>query len=549
MKISQEVDYKIRNYQGHNLFNFYLKETYKKEIAMIQRQMNNEITLHDVLEQLSTSDFIIIFLHIKYQSKKQKWYPHPEQIIMLDAMDAASRVKNATFWLMKSRQAAGTSMVAARLIKKCLAKNGYQVLVMSKSGDQAEKFLNDRLVVTLNWLYEYSTEINWPKYKGWKRYKKPTKAGKIEFPNGSVIEAINSALHAGRGDTVDEVVLDEAAAGEFLHHFNEIWGSITGGTEHSASGFKTVLSTSEPGSPFNARSKEYYTEPKKGIFFHFMGRNAIPKEMRTQEWWEQRVAELGQVRATLEYPETIDDCFVSNEGFVFPQFEKPMGRHVKSQETNLTYIFGTTYDHGRTKEHPAVIWYWLFNRFEDQLHVFKEHFWFEPQGGVNEICAGMNEDLFALRAQGFAKPSRNVADTAITNDDGRQSIRDMIYDKTGIYFNPAQKHDEKQSLDHLISRVNENRITFDPSCVNSRRQFSELMWSTKTDRYGKANDLDNDSIDVGRYCDSDLRLAFPKKDFKPMPPRYSRANKIWREKTSIKAIAAPTIKQRDWQSE
>lgn len=506
-------------------------------------------TLHDTLEHLTTAEFIIIFLHIKYQGKKQKWYPHPEQIKMLDRMDEAGKVKNATFWLMKSRQAAGTSMVAARLIKKALAKKDYKILVMSKSGDQAEKFLNDRIVVTLNWLYEYATNINWPKYKGWKRFRKPSKIGKVEFDNGACIEAINSALHAGRGDTVDEVVLDEAAAGEFKHHFDEIWGSITGGTEHSASGFKTVLSTSEPGTPFNARSKDYYREPKKGIYFHFMGRYAIPEEMRTNEWWQQRVAELGQVRATLEYPMTIDDCFVSNEGFVFPQFEKPASRHVKAQPNNFTYIFGTTYDHGRTKEHPAVIWYWLFNRYENHLHVFKEHFWFEPQGGVNEICAGINLDLHDLRAQGFGKPSRNIADTAITNDDGRQSIRDMIFDKTKIYYSPAHKHDEKQSLDHLISRVNENRITFDPSCVHSIRQYGELMWDTKTDRYGKAKDLDNDSVDVGRYCDSDLRKAFPKKDFQPMPPRYSRANKIWRDKTSIKAITGPVKQERDWQSE
>ena len=493
-----------------------------------------------MLEQLSTSMFIQIFLHIKYQGKKHKWYPHPEQDKMLTALDNAGKVKNATFWLMKSRQAAGTSMVAARLIKKAMAIPDYQILVMSKSGDQAEKFLSARVVKTLEWLYEFAPDFPWPKYKVTKT--------KIMFANGSVIEAINSALHAGRGDTVDEVVLDEAAAGEFRHHFDEIWGSITGGTEHSASGFKIVLSTAEPGTPFNSKSKEYYKEPKQGIYFYFMGRYAIPEEMRTDEWWQQRVAELGPVRALLEYPITIEDCFVTNEGYVFPQFEKPEGRHVKQIAIDHGQIFGTTYDHGRTKEHPAVMWYWLFNKYEDHLYVFKEHFWFEPQGGVSEICGGINEDMFHLRAEGFPKPRMNVADTAITNNDGRQSIRDMIKDKTGIYFNPAQKHDEKQSLDHLITRVNENRITFHPSCVHSIRQYGELRWSTKTDRYGKAEDLDNDSIDVGRYCDSDLRMHYPKAEFKPLPPSYTRANKIWRDKHSIKNVRSTNNTERDFLS-
>jgi len=124
----------------------------------------------------------------------------------------------------------------------------------------------------------------------------------------------------------------------------------------------------------------------------------------------------------------------------------------------------------------------------------------------------------------------------------------MIMDKTGIYFNPAHKYDEKQSLDHLISRINQDRIVFHPSCVHSIRQYSELMWSLKVSRYGKANDLDNDSIDVGRYCDSDLRLGFPKKESMPMPPRYTRANKLWRQKTGIKGINPQTQAGNDWQS-
>jgi len=507
----------------------------------------SDITLPEMLEQITTTSFIRLFLHIKYQGKQHKWYPHDEQVDMLDSLDGASKIKNATFWLLKARQAAGTSMVGAHLIKRAMSTPDFKILVMSKSGDQAEKFLSDRIVKTLDWLYKYAPEFPWPKYSGWDKGK-PTRAGKVEFDNGSVIEAINSSLHAGRGDTVDIVVLDEAAAGEFRHHFDEIWGSITGGTEHSASGFKIVLSTAEPGTTFNAKSKEFYENPVKGIYFYFMGRYAIPKEMRTEEWWEQRVAELGTVRATLEYPLTVKDCFVTNEGFVFPQFESPEGRHVKEMKINWGHKFTVTYDHGRTKEHPAVMWYGLFNQYEDMLYIFKEHFWFEPQGGVDEICSGINEDLFYLRSIGAPKPQRCIADTAITNNDGRQSIRDMIMDKTGIYFNPAHKYDEKQSLDHLISRINQDRIVFHPSCVHSIRQYSELMWSLKVSRYGKANDLDNDSIDVGRYCDSDLRLGFPKKESMPMPPRYTRANKLWRQKTGIKGINPQTQAGNDWQS-
>jgi len=505
-------------------------------------EQDSGVTLPQMLEQLSTSSFIQMFLHIKYQGKKHKWRPHPEQDKMLNAMDEAFTHKNATFWLLKARQAAGTSMVAARLIKKAMAIDDYQILVMSKSGDQAEKFLKDRILKTLDWLYEFAPQevYHWPNYKATRT--------KIKFSNGAVIEAINSSLHAGRGDTVDEVVLDEAAAGEFRYHFDEIWGSITGGTEHSAQGFKTVLSTAEPGTTFNSKSKEFYNEPKKGIYFYFMGRYAIPEEMRTDEWWQQRVAELGQVRATLEYPMSVEDCFVTNEGYVFPQFEKPEGRHVNIKTIDVGHIFGTTYDHGRTKEHPAVMWYWLFNKYEDHLYVFKEHFWFEPQGGVPEICGDINKDMFELRAEGMPKPKMNVADTAITNNDGRQSIRDIIHAKTGIYFNPAQKHDEKQSLDHLITRINENRITFHPSCKHSIRQYGDLRWSLKTDKYGKAEDLDNDSVDVGRYCDADLRLHFPKKEFRPMPKTYTRANKLWREKHSIKAVKPPVTTERDWQA-
>lgn len=500
-----------------------------------------QITVQDLLEGISTHYFIGMFLHIKgVDGQKVNWIPFPEQVKMLTALDNAAKEKQSVFWLMKTRQGAGTSMVAARAMKKCMGVNGYKILVLSKSGDQAEKFLADRVVQTLEWMREHRPDIPWPTYKA--------KAGKVTFSNGSTLEAINSALSAGRGDTVDEVILDEAAAGEFMHHFEPIWGSISGTVEHSSTGLIVVLSTAEPGTPFNIRSKEYYQHPKPGIHFYFMGINAIPPHIRTPEWREKRIANLNSItRFKLEYPETIKDCFVTDEGFGFPQLENPPGRHVMVKPIDNSLIFGCTYDHGRTKEHPAAIWWWQFDRFKDHLHIFQEQYWFEPPGGLGEITAGINADYHKIRADHkFLKPTRCIADTAITNNDGRQSIRDIIRDKTGIYFNPAHKYDEKQSLDHFINRVNDNRVSFNPSCVHSIRQISEILWDTKKDNYGKLVDLDNEAIDLGRYTDADLRLNLPKKEEFPMPPRYTKKNRIWREQTSIKNIDINTRHKDPW---
>lgn len=501
------------------------EERYYKSLPKRVGGPKKNIPFQDVIRAMSLASFIDIFLRIKFKGKYVKWKLYPEQRKLCDAIDKAGGITDEVFWLLKSRQSAGTEIVAALTIKRSIENNDFATLCLSKEGTSAEEFLKDRIDSKLQFLREDFPSFPWPLWR--------TIKGSITFSNGSKVSALSSANHAGRGKTVDLVILDEAAAGEFEHHAEAIWQSIEGTTEHSANGFKVVLSTSNPGTWFNRRSKELYEEGKKGrkvpgFTFFFLGRNSIPG--RNDSWCEKKIEKLGQVGFQLEYPAMPDDCFVRKEGFVFEQFENPPGRHKIKVELDFGLQLIFAYDHGNTKEHPAVLLCMLYDRFKDHLHVFHEIFWFAE--GLDAICKKISEAKEWLKKKYNApRPQKLIADTAIINNDGRKSIRDTIYSKTGLYFTGAHKHGEQHSLNLLIIRINENKLSIDPSCFHTSRQIQNLLWNP---RNGKPIDLDNDACDVLRYVCYEVNAGGTRSgdSDKPLEAYSSKARK-YREENSF----------------
>jgi hypothetical protein len=501
------------------------------------------------LQQLALSAFINLFLHIKFRGRVIKWTLFPLQKAMCQALDKAASVRESVFWLLKARQVGGTEMIAAWCLFMCLSRPGYTILVLSKTGGAAQDFIEEKLLPMLQRLYEYAPHLPWPSFTRTKNL--------IRFSNGSRIEAINSANHAGRGKTVDAVVMDEAGAGEFEHHAEDIYQSVQGTTEHGSSAFMVVMGTSAPGTWFNNQSEKFYLRPALGVNFFFLSMAVFPwRDTRTPEgkaWWAKRVGQLGEVGARQEYPQTPEDAFLSKSGFVFPQFENPKGRHVKRLPLDWTWLYLTIYDHGRTTEHPAALLHLLYNPRIDHLHQFHEQIW-EGEGleTITKDMVDYRRELVASeQKRGLAVPkARALADTAITADDGRQTIRDIIYKKTGklYYFQGAKKHDEKLSLDFLIARINENKYTVDPDCPYTINQISHLLWDTKKSRYGKAVDLNNDCIDDLRYACAEIEEKLKKEPPKEEPIKaYSRKGAEYRAQHSLTKPVAPANPGRKWQ--
>jgi hypothetical protein len=501
------------------------------------------------LSGLTLSAFINLFLHIKFRGRVIKWTLFPLQKAMCQAITVAAATRESVFWLLKARQVGGTEIIAAWCLFMCLARPGYSILVLSKTGGAAQDFIEEKLLPMLRRLYEYAPHLPWPSYTRTKSL--------IRFSNGSRIEAINSANHAGRGKTVDAVVMDEAGAGEFEHHAEDIFQSVQGTTEHGSSAFMIVMGTSAPGTWFNRQSEAFYRRATPGIFFFFLSMAVFPwRDPATDEgkaWWAKRVAQLGEVGARQEYPQTPEDAFLSKSGFVFPHFESPKGRHIKRLPIDWTWLYLTIYDHGRTKEHPAALLHLLYNPRIDHLHQFGEQIW-EGEGLdiITRDMVSWREELVKTWAkQGIAVPkSRALADTAITADDGRQTIRDIIYKKTSklYYFQGAKKHDEKLSLDWLIARINENRYTVDPDCVFTINQISHLLWDTKKSRYGKPVDLGNDCVDDLRYACAEIEEKLKRKPPVDEPIKaYSRKGAEYRAQHSVtKATVPPTDPTKRW---
>ncbi|HLP40144.1 MAG TPA: phage terminase large subunit family protein [Fibrobacteria bacterium] len=501
----------------------------------------DRVLFHSWLQQYSLSAFINLFLHIKFRGKVLKWTLFPLQQAMCQAITAAASVRESVFWLLKARQVGGTEIIAAWCLFMCLSRPGYSILVLSKTGGAAQDFIEEKLLPMLDRLYEYVPHLPWPSYTRTKSL--------IRFSNGSRIEAINSANHAGRGKTVDAVVMDEAGAGEFEHHAEDIFQSVQGTTEHGSSAFMVVMGTSAPGTWFNNQSEEFYRHGAPGVTFFFLSMAVFPwRDTRTPEgkaWWAKRVAQLGEVGARQEYPSTPEDAFLSKSGFVFPQFERPAGRHIKRMPLDWTQLYLIVYDHGRTEDHPAILWHCHYYRQRDHLHVFKEEVW---QGeGLNKICADMVESreelkkLAAAAGHALPKPNRQIADTAITNDDGREkSIRDVIFQKTKYYFTGARKHDKKVSLDFFIARINEDKFSMDPDCVFSANQISHLLWSKRKSQYGTPEELGDDAPDLGRYACAEIEAQLKRKPQKEAPIKpYSREGAAYRAQHSITKAQVP----------
>jgi hypothetical protein len=508
-------------------------------------QIPDQIELGSFLQDFSLSFFINGFLQIRYKKKLIDWQLFPRQWDFCQEIDRVGGIPEEWLWLLKNRQTGISHIFAAYIILKCQAHEGFRALVLSKTGDDAVSFVKNKIVFHLENLKKYAPEIPWYNYKA--------TTEKVVFENGSYIDVFNCANHASRGENYEFVLLDEAGFGNFVYILEDVLQAVSGTIEHSE-GNLAVVSTSAPGTPYNARSKLYFEEgAEEGISFYTLGFDTFPPRVNNPVWKAKQINKLGEVRFQQEYFEKAEDAFATREGYGFKQFERPRGRHVKKVKLNWKWQYWVVYDHGRTHDHPAMLWHMLYSPVYDHMHVFHEQYW--PDTGLDTICHEMLYTQLQFRRDFNAPPPyRSLADTAITADDSssedRQTIRDIIFKKTKLYFTGSIKHNERLSTDWLVMRVNENKISIDPSCVHTIRQFKNILWAKENQartreterrgRYGVLVDKDNEAIDLGRYACAEINVRMPSKEEREEPlPAYSREAAEYRAQHQIHNLYGP----------
>jgi len=223
----------------------------------------------------------------------------------------------------------------------------------------------------------------------------------------------------------------------------------------------------------------------------------------------------------LQHPTDMDDFFYVKDGLVFQHFDsKEGGRHLvpftigekfmrKVERNGRTKIerykaswnnhFMTAYDHGTN--HPAVNLYALLDQYADILYIFDETFYEDGHNtDVETIANDINKRLRACPR----KPDKQIADGAIYNDIGVQSVG-QLFRKKGLVFKKAKKHDEASSRDLVANRFKNNTIFIHPRCVNLIKQLRGYRWDTKS-KGEKPIQRDDDAIDDLRYLCAECRI-------------------------------------------
>ena len=420
---------------------------------------------------------------------------------------AASKIS----WMLKARQLGLSEIAGFYAMFIALTEPKSETIIISKKLQDSKYFLKRRVLYKLH--AAYALELEPGKKFPWPSFEDNTDTGKIIFENGSIIEAVSSDNEETRSRTPRLVILDEARS--FSNKdAEELWSAILPAIESNEMAQLISISSARFGTWFNEMSKQILAGDLKGINLIFLPDDTHP--LRTPAWRsEARKKWPNQALFMQEHPMKPEDCFVSREGAVFPQFNpKPGGRHVEPVTLNWSYRYIIGYDHGR--QHPAVLLLCIYDRYENHLYIFDELFCRGKE--LPEVAYAIREKLaFYSKNHNAPPPQLKIADRACFAQDGRKSVSDVLRDLTGITFKPSIKPDVVDSLDSLSARLSNNLLTIDPRCENTIRQIQELSWKNDPTESKRERpvDIEDDAVDVLRYICAELRGAVPKKEEPP----------------------------------
>lgn len=484
--------------------------------------------LSDFIREMGMTKFITTFgaLDDPETRTTKPWKLWKGQYDLLRELETLQDEGCRETWYLKARQLGITTIAAWRSLYMMLATPGAQGLVVSKDETAAKYLLEHRLKAAYNALPRIPG-IKWPKME--------STATSMSLSNGSTVMSLPASGTSGASTTVNFVILDEAALidrNNASGGLASIYRAIEPALKHAGkNAWMMVISTAETGSYFNETCQRLLEVPvqtgKRMNTWGYPNQRLLfapssTDPSRTTQWRVETRRKFGSEADFLsQYPERPQDCFMSREGRVFPNFDP--STHVKSFPFDDQFIrqhpsrFRSFLGFDSGFGHPSCLLYATHDMQTDTLYIRSEWYWQGVQH--DDIAAEMRDDVMpTIKCPIYKK----VADRAIFNETGMRITVADIFKRYGIDFQRSRKSRmtfgqgtgmRTTGLDHtdgtiglMAIRITRRSIIFDPSCRRAIKEVMEWAWA-KDNRGGvkdKPVDLHDEAPDVCRYLIAEI---------------------------------------------
>jgi hypothetical protein len=527
-------------------------------------EQENNITLQERLRSMSLKDYIKIFGSINDLDPDSPTFKDRIPFALWDRQKEACdfmETQTQVILMPKSRQKGYSEIAAERALFTLFKSNNVEGVAISKSEFFAQYFLEKRVLAKYNELVRKFPKGTFPKLA-----KKPTKE-EIVFEGGRRMMSLASSSTAAASMTLDFLIVDEAggidenkgAITEEKSIFKPILINSLPALDQNPNAWAMIIGTSVPGSYYNKLVRQAYEEDNEGEYkYFFIGWWHQPG--RDKEWYLKQQYKYKD-GVYLQHPTDMEDFFYIKDGLVFQHFDpKEGGRHVldfkigerftrkiiKKGKASITHFkpswnhfFLTSYDHGTS--HPAANLYVLYDKYADMMYVFGETFFEDGHGSsVGEIA-----EAILLRHRDFPrKPDRSIADGAIYNDTGNESVGSLFQRAYGLKFQKARKHDEAATRELLSERFRDNKIYIHKDCYNLIAQLRDYRWDAKSSGE-KPIQKNDDAIDALRYACAECKPE--QHETKERMPEAYKINYEQRANWNTYADSSSQITE-DWQA-
>lgn len=261
---------------------------------------------------------------------------------------------------LKARQIGITWLSLAYAAWKMLFTNGYTIVGLSKTEDDAKELVR-RIVVILEHMPEliYEKKVAPPDWTG-RTYEDSALMVTVHCPNGvdRTFKALTASASAGRSLTANLVIIDEWAFQQFAQ---EIWDSAFPTINRVGGGKVIGISTIFRGTLF----EEIFTGDR-GFAKIFIPWYADPR--RTLEWYENTKKAMGD-KIMQEYPATIEEALTIPGGRYFPDVKGHI--HLKAPQEPIPehYRRYVCIDYGM----DMLSAHWVYIDEQKNARVYREY--------------------------------------------------------------------------------------------------------------------------------------------------------------------------------
>lgn len=243
--------------------------------------------------------------------------------------------------ILKARQLGFSTLAAAFVLWATFGYSDRTIIMLSRTEREAIKLLQKSK-------YVYKFLPDWMKFRGPPMNETQTK---IEFANESYVESLPSANDPARGESVWLVVVDEMA---FLPNSEEAWASIEPIAD--VGGRVIMLSTANgEGNLFHQLwvGAETSNNRFKPLFFPWSANG------RTQDWYDEKKADLPEWILASEYPDNPEDAFLKSGRPVFSlEMLRSLELRPPLQRGSFAGRDWRRYEFIEDSSGPLQIWHW-----------------------------------------------------------------------------------------------------------------------------------------------------------------------------------------------